>query len=58
VKAIETDKATMAAFDAKGQPLRYAPPEEMAAIIARLLGGQLSPDKVKAIDEVIMKKYY
>ena len=30
----------------------------MAAIIARLLGGELSPDKVKAIDEVIMKKYY
>jgi tripartite-type tricarboxylate transporter receptor subunit TctC len=58
LKAIETDKATMAAFDAKGQPLRYAPPEEMAAIIARLLGGELSPDKVKAIDEVIMKKYY
>ena len=58
VKEVETDPETMAAFEAKGQPLQYAAPDEMAAIIARLLGGALSDQKIKEIDNVITQKYY
>lgn len=58
VKAVETDPEVMKAFEAKGQPLGYAPPEEMSQIISRLLGGELSAQKLKEIDEVINKKYY
>lgn len=58
VKEIENDPAVMKAFEAKNQPLRYAPPEEMAKTIARFLGGELSAEKLKEIDEIINKKYY
>jgi tripartite-type tricarboxylate transporter receptor subunit TctC len=58
VKEIETDPETMAAFEAKGQPLQYGSPKEMSQIIARLLGGSLSDQKIKEIDEIINKKYY
>lgn len=58
LKELETDPAIMKVFEAKNQPLRYATPEEMSKIISRLLGGSLSAQKIKEIDEVINKKYY
>jgi tripartite-type tricarboxylate transporter receptor subunit TctC len=58
LKAIETDPETMKAFEDKGQPLTYGAPEEMAQIIAHILGGSLSADKVKEIANVITEKYY
>ncbi|MGE5539000.1 MAG: Bug family tripartite tricarboxylate transporter substrate binding protein [Gemmatimonas sp.] len=58
VKEIETDPQVMKDFEAKGNALTYGEPDEMAAIIARLLGGSISPERLKEIDYVITQKYY
>jgi len=58
VRTIETDPAVIAEFEAKGQPLQYASPEEMSTIIAKMLGGSLSKEKVKEIDYVITQEFY
>jgi tripartite-type tricarboxylate transporter receptor subunit TctC len=58
VKDIETDPTVMKDFEDKGNPLTYGPPDEMASIIARLLGGSISEQRLKEIDYVITQKYY
>jgi tripartite-type tricarboxylate transporter receptor subunit TctC len=58
VKEIETDPQVMKDFEAKGNPLTYGEPEEMAAIIEKLLGGSLTDEKIKQIDYVITQKFY
>ncbi|HTI88739.1 MAG TPA: tripartite tricarboxylate transporter substrate-binding protein [Alphaproteobacteria bacterium] len=58
LKEIETDPKVMKDFEDKGNPLSYGEPDEMAAIIARLLGGSISDERLKQIDYVITQKYY
>jgi tripartite-type tricarboxylate transporter receptor subunit TctC len=58
VKEIETDPQVMKYFEDKGNPLTFGEPDEMAAIIARLLGGSISEQRLKEIDYVITQKYY
>jgi tripartite-type tricarboxylate transporter receptor subunit TctC len=58
VRTIETDPEVMKAFEARGNPLTYGAPDEMAGIIKQILGGGLSPEKLKQIDYVITQEYY
>jgi tripartite-type tricarboxylate transporter receptor subunit TctC len=58
VQAIATDPQILADFEAKGMPLRYGPPDEMAKIIKSLLGGSISDTKVSEIRHVISEKFY
>lgn len=58
VRTVATDPEVIAAFDKRGMPLRYAPAEEMIAIINKQLGGGLTDEKVKEIDHVITEKFY
>lgn len=58
VKEIETDPQVKKDFDTRGNPLTYGDPDEMAGIIAKLLGGSLSAEKIKEIDYVITQKFY
>jgi tripartite-type tricarboxylate transporter receptor subunit TctC len=58
LRSIATDPAVIAEFEAKGIPLRYAPPEDMTAIIKTMLGGSLSDEKVREIHHVITEEFY
>jgi tripartite-type tricarboxylate transporter receptor subunit TctC len=58
MKEIENDPQVKKDFEDKGNPLSYGEPDEMAAIIARLLGGSISDERLKQIDYVITQKYY
>jgi tripartite-type tricarboxylate transporter receptor subunit TctC len=58
MKEIENDPAVKKDFEDKGNPLTFGEPDEMAAIVARLLGGSISPERLKEIDYVITQKYY
>ena len=57
-RAILTDPSIMADFEAKGQPLQYAPPEPMTAIISDMLGNKISNDRLQQIRHVITKEFY
>jgi tripartite-type tricarboxylate transporter receptor subunit TctC len=58
VRDIATDPEIVAAFERRNMPLRYAPPEEMTAIIKTVLGGNLSKQRVEEIRHVIIEKYH
>jgi tripartite-type tricarboxylate transporter receptor subunit TctC len=58
IRTVATDKAIGDEFEKRGLPLRYAPPEEMTAIIKNLLGGGISPEKTKEIEYVITEEFY
>lgn len=58
IRDVATDPEITAEFEKKGMPLRYAPAEEMVAIIKNLLGGGLSDQKIAEIKHVITEKFY
>jgi tripartite-type tricarboxylate transporter receptor subunit TctC len=53
-----TDPVALADFEKKNQPGLYGEPQEMAAIITRILGGGLTPERLKEVKHVIVEKYY
>ena len=53
-----TDPATMKEFDARGMPVQFAAPDEMSAIIRRMLGGGVTPERVREMKHIITEKYY
>ena len=57
-KQILTDPVALADFDKKQQPALYGDPAEMSAIIQRLAGGGLTPERQKEVKYVITEKYY
>ena len=58
VRAVLIDPAIVKEFDAKEQPLQYGPPDEMAKIIAGVLGGSLSQARLDEVRYVINDQYY
>lgn len=58
VRAVLTNPAIVKEFAAKEQPLQYAPPDEMAKIIAGVLGGSLSQARLDEVRYVINDQYY
>ena len=57
-KQVLTDPQALAAFEKMQQPALYGEPAEMAAIIQRLVGGGLTPERQKEVKFVITEKYY
>lgn len=57
-RKILSDPAVMAEFSAKGQPLQYAPPEDMQAIIADMVGTKISKERLYQIRHVILEEFY
>jgi tripartite-type tricarboxylate transporter receptor subunit TctC len=58
VREILTDKEALADFEKKQQPALYGDPKDMAALLERLIGSGLSPERAKQIKHVITEKYY
>ena len=58
VHQILTDPAALADFEKKQQPALYGEPKEMAALLQRLLGDGLTPERQKEVKFVITEKYY
>lgn len=58
VRAVLTDPVIVKDFEVKEQPLQYAPPDEMAKIIAGVLGGSLSQARLDEVRYVINDQYY
>jgi tripartite-type tricarboxylate transporter receptor subunit TctC len=58
MKEILTDPEALKEFAAKNQPALYGAPEEMSAIVNRILGGGLSKERREEVKQVIMNKYY
>lgn len=52
------DPQALADFEKKNQPALYGEPEDMAKIISRILGGGISPERMKEVKHVIIEKYY
>lgn len=57
-KEILTDPEALKEFAAKQQPALYGSPEEMTAIVNRILGEGLPQARREEIKHVIMQKYY
>ena len=57
-KQILTDPVALADFEKKQQPALYGEPREMAALLERLVGSGLSPERQKEVKYVITEKYY
>ena len=57
-REVLTDPPTMKEFDARGMPVQFAAPDAMSAIIRRMLGGGVSPEKVREMKHIITEKYY
>ena len=57
-REVLTDRATMKEFDARGMPVQFAAPDEMSAIIRRMLGGGVTPERVREMKHIITEKYY
>ncbi len=57
-KQILTDPVALADFEKKQQPALYGEPGEMAALLERLVGSGLSPERQKEVKYVITEKYY
>lgn len=58
MKEILTDPEALKEFAARNQPALYGAPEEMSAIVNRILGGGLSQERREEVKQVIMNKYY
>ncbi len=52
------DPDVAAEFASKGQPVQYAPPDEVAALINGLLGEKITPEQLREIRHVVLDKYY
>ena len=57
-RQILTDPVALADFEKKQQPALYGEPREMAALLERLVGTGLSPERQKEVKYVITEKYY
>jgi tripartite-type tricarboxylate transporter receptor subunit TctC len=57
-KDILTDPEALKEFEAKQQPALYGDPQEMTALVNRILGEGLSAARKAEIKHVIMDKYY
>jgi tripartite-type tricarboxylate transporter receptor subunit TctC len=57
-RQILTDPLALADFEKKQQPALYGEPKEMAALLERLVGSGLSPERQKEVKFVITEKYY
>ena len=57
-REILNDPVALAEFEKKNQPALYGEPAEMLAILNRLLGGGISPERLKEVKHVIIEKYY
>ena len=57
-RQILTDPAALADFEKKQQPALYGEPKEMAALLERLVGDGLTPERQKEVKFVITEKYY
>ncbi len=57
-KQILTDPVALADFEKKQQPALYGEPKEMAALLQRLVGDGLTPERQKEVKYVITEKYY
>ncbi len=57
-RQILTDPVALADFEKKQQPALYGEPREMAALLERLVGSGLSPERQKEVKFVITEKYY
>jgi tripartite-type tricarboxylate transporter receptor subunit TctC len=58
VREILTDPVALADFEKKQQPALYGEPDEMAALLERLVGSGLSAQRAKEVKYVITEKYY
>jgi tripartite-type tricarboxylate transporter receptor subunit TctC len=58
IREVLNDPDIKAEFASKGQPIQFAPPEEVEAIINGLLGDKISPERLREIRHVILDKYY
>jgi tripartite-type tricarboxylate transporter receptor subunit TctC len=58
VRQILTDPVALADFEKKQQPALYGEPKEMAALLQRLVGDGLTPERQKEVKFVITEKYY
>jgi hypothetical protein len=57
-KDILTDKEALAEFEKRQQPALFGEPTEMEALLQRLLGGSMTPERAKEVKHVIAEKYY
>ena len=57
-REILTDPVALAEFEKMNQPGLFGEPDEMAKIITRVLGGGLTPERLKEVKFVISEKYY
>ena len=57
-RAAMTDKRNQSDFEKRGMPVQFAPADEMAPIVKRLLGGGLSNEKRAEMKYIITEKYY
>lgn len=53
-----TDRRNQSEFEKRGMPVQFAPANEMAPIVKRLLGGELSKEKRAEMKHIITEKYY
>jgi tripartite-type tricarboxylate transporter receptor subunit TctC len=58
IREILNDADIKAEFASKGQPIQFASPDEVEAIINGLLGDKISPERLREIRHVILDKYY
>jgi tripartite-type tricarboxylate transporter receptor subunit TctC len=58
VRDILLDPEIAADFENKGQPIQYAPPEEISGLIDGLLGAKITPERLREIRHVVLDKYY
>lgn len=53
-----TDHANMKEFAARNMPVQYAGADEMSAIIQRMLGDEISEQRVRELRRIILEKFY
>jgi hypothetical protein len=58
VRDILLDPEIASDFENKGQPIQYAPPEEISGLIDGLLGVKITPERLREIRHVVLDKYY
>ena len=57
-KEVLTDKEALAEFEKRQQPAFFGEAAEMEALLNRLLGGAMTPERAKEVKHVIAEKYY
>jgi tripartite-type tricarboxylate transporter receptor subunit TctC len=55
---ILNDPAIVADFAARGQPIQYAPPQEVEVLLHGLLGDKITPARLQEIRHVVLEKFY